>query len=447
MMTPPPVGLHVPRRPLGAGDDPEQVDPQDRREVLEVIGQEPLERAADPGVVEHDVQSAEVLDGVVHDRLDLVEVAHVGLVEGRAVAERLGHHAAPSRRRCRRSRPARPRRPTSSPSPDRCRRRPPVTMATLPASSSVTIEKLPPRSNPAQRCLTGPAASSCPSAGVEDLGGRGDAEDALGVAHDGHGHAVADPVVVVGVAGEGHPLADRRPAQVTGDVGVDRTSPGWDRGRTPMRLAMSRGSDRQRGRPGPARRPRPAPAGGTTRRAPRRSGSAVRRISAPRRRNSADARPELELAARVVRLRQRGGRVPVGGGDRHARAGRPRRGPGCAGPGLGWSPSLPPSSSGRRAGSSCPPAGSRWRRGEARPRAPGARCRRSGGSCSSAPASARPRGRGPSRASTAPPALGLGSQALPVHGRADEAVAVPLVERRRLVIGHRRSIPDASAPP
>ena len=53
-----PAVLHVPRRTLGTDDDPEEVDAHDAREVVEVVREEPLERAADPRVVEHDVQAA-----------------------------------------------------------------------------------------------------------------------------------------------------------------------------------------------------------------------------------------------------------------------------------------------------------------------------------------------------------------------------------------------------
>ncbi len=82
--------LHVARRPLRADDDTEQVDVHDPLEVLEVVGQESLESAPDPGVVEHDVQAAEAFDRDVDERLHLIGVAHVGPLEQRPLAQRRG---------------------------------------------------------------------------------------------------------------------------------------------------------------------------------------------------------------------------------------------------------------------------------------------------------------------------------------------------------------------
>ena len=85
------VVLHVARCPLGAGDDAEEVDVHDAGEVGEVVWQESFELAADAGVVEHDVQTAEAVDGVVDQRLNLVCVAHIGLLEGDRFADFSGH--------------------------------------------------------------------------------------------------------------------------------------------------------------------------------------------------------------------------------------------------------------------------------------------------------------------------------------------------------------------
>ena len=56
--------------------------------------QEPLERAADAGVVEHDVEAAEAVDRVVDQLLHLLGVAHVGALEGGGLAELTGELAA-----------------------------------------------------------------------------------------------------------------------------------------------------------------------------------------------------------------------------------------------------------------------------------------------------------------------------------------------------------------
>ena len=88
------VILHVARRPLRADDDAEQVDVHDPLEVVEVVGQESLESAADPGVVEHDVQPAEAFDRDVDECLHLIGVAHVGSLERRPFAQRRGDRLA-----------------------------------------------------------------------------------------------------------------------------------------------------------------------------------------------------------------------------------------------------------------------------------------------------------------------------------------------------------------
>ena len=84
------VVLHVPRRALGADDHPEEVHVHDPREVLEVVRQEPLERAPDPGVVEHDVEAAEAVDGEVDQCLHLIRIAHIGLPEGGRITDGRG---------------------------------------------------------------------------------------------------------------------------------------------------------------------------------------------------------------------------------------------------------------------------------------------------------------------------------------------------------------------
>ena len=86
--------LHVACRALGSDDDAEEVHVHDAREVVEVVRQEPLERAADPGVVEHDVQSAEPIDGEVDERLNLVGVAHIRPLKGRCLTEFRGEFLA-----------------------------------------------------------------------------------------------------------------------------------------------------------------------------------------------------------------------------------------------------------------------------------------------------------------------------------------------------------------
>ena len=75
---------------LGSGDHAEEVDAHDAGEVLEIIGNESLQRAPDPRIVEHDVQAAKAIDGEVHQCLHLVRIAHVGLLEGSGLTDALG---------------------------------------------------------------------------------------------------------------------------------------------------------------------------------------------------------------------------------------------------------------------------------------------------------------------------------------------------------------------
>ena len=65
-----------------------------RVEVGEVVVEEAAARAADPGVVAHDVEPAEALDREVDGRLHLVGVGDVGLLERGRVAELGGQRLA-----------------------------------------------------------------------------------------------------------------------------------------------------------------------------------------------------------------------------------------------------------------------------------------------------------------------------------------------------------------
>ena len=78
---------HVPAGALRADDDAEQVHRHHPVEVTQIVSQEPAERTGDAGVVEHDVQPAECLHGEVDQRLDLVDVGHVGPPEGHGIAQ------------------------------------------------------------------------------------------------------------------------------------------------------------------------------------------------------------------------------------------------------------------------------------------------------------------------------------------------------------------------
>ena len=63
-------------------------------EVGEVVVEEAAAPAADPGVVAHDVEPAELLDREVDDRLHLVGVGDVGLLERGRRAELRGQRLA-----------------------------------------------------------------------------------------------------------------------------------------------------------------------------------------------------------------------------------------------------------------------------------------------------------------------------------------------------------------
>ena len=65
-----------------------------RWKSLEVVVQEADHRAGHAGVVGHHVQAAEALDGEVDQRLHLVGVGDVGLLERRDIAERRGERLA-----------------------------------------------------------------------------------------------------------------------------------------------------------------------------------------------------------------------------------------------------------------------------------------------------------------------------------------------------------------
>ena len=126
--------LHVPRRALGPHNDPEEVHVHDPGEVLEIVRQEALQRAADPGIVEHDVEAAKALDREVDQRLDL-SASLTSVCMKAAASPMPSASPCPPRRRRRRSRraPLRPRAVRRSPS--RCRPRhrspPPLSLPTL----------------------------------------------------------------------------------------------------------------------------------------------------------------------------------------------------------------------------------------------------------------------------------------------------------------------------
>ena len=136
------MGLHVAGGPLRAEQHAEHVDVHDPVEVAQVVVQEAGHRAGDAGVVRHDVQAAEVLDGEVDQRLHLVGVGDVGLLERGDVAELAGERLPgvdvdvgdDDPRALLDEALARWR--------GRCRSPPPVTMATFPASSSAIVASL-----------------------------------------------------------------------------------------------------------------------------------------------------------------------------------------------------------------------------------------------------------------------------------------------------------------
>ena len=126
---------HVPAGPLGTDHHAEQVDGHHPIEVAEVVAAETAERTGDAGVVDHDVQPAEGVDGEVDQGLDVVGVAT------RRSGGRPPPH--PVRRpvplpppwRRRPPPPWRPVRRTARRWRGRSHSAPPVTMATFPDSS------------------------------------------------------------------------------------------------------------------------------------------------------------------------------------------------------------------------------------------------------------------------------------------------------------------------
>ena len=102
MIDPPPWAFMWRAARWAAEQDAEHVDVHHPGEVAQVVVQEAGHRAGDAGVVRHHVQPAEVLDGEVDERLHLVGVGDVGLLEGGGVAERGGQRLDRRRRRCRR---------------------------------------------------------------------------------------------------------------------------------------------------------------------------------------------------------------------------------------------------------------------------------------------------------------------------------------------------------
>ena len=144
MMQPPPLSFMYRAARWAPAMHPEEVHAHDAGEILEVVGQEPLERAPDPGVVEHDVEPTEAVDGEVDQCLHLIRIAHIGLVEGGRVADARRRPPDPARRRRPRSRPSRPRPPAARRSPGRCPRHrrsrsPPSRQALVPSWGNSTV--------------------------------------------------------------------------------------------------------------------------------------------------------------------------------------------------------------------------------------------------------------------------------------------------------------------
>ena len=81
MIEPPPLLRHVPRRALTSDHDAEQVDGHNPVEVRQIVAQEAPEGTGYAGVVEHDVEPAELGHGEVDHPLDLLGVGDVGLFE------------------------------------------------------------------------------------------------------------------------------------------------------------------------------------------------------------------------------------------------------------------------------------------------------------------------------------------------------------------------------
>ena len=90
-----------------------------------------------PGVVEHDVEAAETVDREVHERLHLLRIADVGLLEGGGLADALATSSPPSASMSAMTTLA-PSATSSSAVAWPIPPAPPVTIATLPASSCVS---------------------------------------------------------------------------------------------------------------------------------------------------------------------------------------------------------------------------------------------------------------------------------------------------------------------
>ena len=94
MIDPPPWSFMWRAARCAAEQHAEDVDVDHPVEVAEVVVQEAGHRAGDAGVVRHHVQPTEPLDGEVDQRLHLVGVGDVGLLERGGVAERGGQRLA-----------------------------------------------------------------------------------------------------------------------------------------------------------------------------------------------------------------------------------------------------------------------------------------------------------------------------------------------------------------
>ena len=138
-MAPPPWSTMWRAAHLAADHDAEQVDGHHPFEVAHVVVEEPAEAPRHPGDVAHDLEPAEAFDGERDELLDLGGVGHVGLLEGgmlTEVARHLSRRRSASTSAMTTSAPSATKRSAvTRPIP----LAPPVTMATLPASSPATV--------------------------------------------------------------------------------------------------------------------------------------------------------------------------------------------------------------------------------------------------------------------------------------------------------------------
>ena len=83
------MGGHVPRGISGTGHHTQHVDGHDAVEVAQAVVEESAVRGArNSGIVDHDVQSAEFLDGCGYQRLDLSRLGDVRPPKQRARTQR-----------------------------------------------------------------------------------------------------------------------------------------------------------------------------------------------------------------------------------------------------------------------------------------------------------------------------------------------------------------------